>query len=97
MLAIVPTVLLGAAFVWSLVDGFRNPHRYERLYDERLWLRILAWVWVIALAVAAGLAIAGATTDELGYVAAGALIASYVCWRFLGSAALNRRMRDRSR
>jgi hypothetical protein len=52
---------------------------------------------VTALAVASGLAVAGASTDELGYVAAGALIASYVCWRFLGSAALNRRMRDRFR
>jgi TRAP-type C4-dicarboxylate transport system permease large subunit len=87
--------LVALAFLCSLADAGRHPPRYERLYDERLWKRVDAWVWGLTLAVLAGMLLGGASTDALGVVAVVGFVAGFICARFISATRLNRRMRDR--
>jgi hypothetical protein len=96
MLFVGPIVIgvVSVLFVWSLIDGFRHPDRYEHLYDEKPWTRVTAWVAALTCAAILGAAIAGVSANVLKVIAIAGFVLLFVATRFAASAAFNRVLRE---
>lgn len=93
-LAVVIVIAFSAAFLGLLVVAARRPDLVERLYQESLWARVIAWIVVLGLAALLGAALAGPTEAFVSAIVVVSGILLYVAYEFWIGAAW-RRWRDR--
>ncbi len=80
--SVLAVILLALVCVGSLIDVIRRPRRWSAICNERLWLKVMAWSFVLTAAALIG-AVAGRATDgSLRAVLAAALALLYVTFEF---------------